>query len=254
MAGVLLFDGVDDVLKWSSLGTALANVSDGAWTLAALLKGVAITPLSSSDAVSYLLSGSGAGTVEAGVSFEAADNLVVDVSGQPASGTALVDAQTYIVVAKKAAGTVRPTYDWINGPLGSWTHAAPAGGAALADQVAATMLEIGAWQGGDPFDGYIGLVGWWEGAMSNAQTEALSSFWRTSDWWNHAFGQPKFLAELNVAGGSVIDLAGNASSLVATGTTVDAGESLDAWNFDGYGGIAIPDAASFLSHRFAGQG
>jgi hypothetical protein len=151
--------------------------------MAALVKGVGMTTGSDYDAVGYLLSSTGNGVTEAGMSFDNADNLITDIDGEtsPASGTALVDGTTYIVVAKKAAGAARPTYDWF--PFGgAWSHAAPGGGSTVADQTAATMLEIGAWEAaGDFFDGYIGLVAFWEGAMSNVQTEALSTNWRTSE-------------------------------------------------------------------------
>jgi hypothetical protein len=85
------------------------------------------------------------------------------------------------------------------------------------------------------FDGWVGVVAWWEGAMSQANKEALDNNWRTSDLWNSAHGQPTFLCECNVAGASVTDLAGNASSPSVTGTTLDAAETLDSWNFDGTG-------------------
>jgi len=235
--GVLQFNGTSDHVRWTTLAAALQNVSDGAFTCAALVRGVGMTVGADFDAIAYLLSGTGNGVVEAGLSFDAADQLVCDNgTTAPSSGTSLVDATTYIVVTKKAAGTVRVTYDWF--PFGgAWSHAAPGGGNTTPDQTAATMLEIGSWQNGsDLFDGYIGLVGFWEGDMTNLQTEALSTNWRTSDWWTHAFGQPKFLCELNVAGSSLTDLAGNASALTATGTTLDGAQTLNSWNFNGTGG------------------
>lgn len=232
--GVLQFTASgSNRLKWTSLASALADVSDGAWTTAAVVRFSAAD--SDFDGITYLLSSTGDGVVEAGISLNSTEELLVDVASQPDAGTALSGSTVYLVVAKKASGSVRPTYDWKQGSAGSWTHAAPGGGSTLPDQIDATMLEVGAWQNGDFFDGHIGLVGWWEGDMNNTQVEELGANWQTSDWWNHSFGQPAFLAEMNVAGASVVDLAGNASSLSVTGTSLDAAQTLDSWNFDGTG-------------------
>lgn len=234
--GVLLFDGVDDRLRWTTLAQALKDVSDGAWTLAALVKRQ--TPISTYDGICYLLSGTGNGTTEAGVSFRDDNTLLADIAGVNGcfTSTPLTStASPYLLVVSKGSGTVQPRVGWKLGSGGSWSHETfPV---SVPDQIDATILEIGAWETGDPFEGYIGLVAWWEGAMSDANKEALDDNWRTSDWWNSVHGQPKFLAELNVAGASVIDLAGNASDLAVTGTTLDGGETLDSWNFDGTGAV-----------------
>lgn len=240
--GVLQFDGVDDRLRWTTLAGALQNVSDGAWTVAALVKRSGLTTW---DAMSYLLSGSGAGTTEAGISFGqdvgSEEHIKVDITGEAGSSfpTALTStASPYLLVASKAAGTVAPRLAWKLGSGGLWTH--ENGASTVPDQAIATFaLDIGSWQNGDFFLGWIGVIGWWEGAMSDANKEALDNNWRTSDWWNSAHGRPLFLAELNVAGASVVDLAGNASSLTATGTTLDAAETLDSWNFNGIGAPAV---------------
>ena len=232
--GVLRFDGVNDRLKWTTLATALANVSDGAWTLAVVLKRAATL---SFDGHCYLLSGTDNGTTEAGVSFSNIDLLIADISG--VSGCVTVSSFTntaspYMFVMSKTAGNVFPRVGWKLGSGGAWTHEDFTVGT-VPDQIAATMLEIGAWQTGDPLNAWVGVVAWWEGAMSDANKELLDNNWRTSDLWTSAHGQPLFLAELNVAGASVIDLAGNATVLTATETTLDAGETLDSWNFDGTG-------------------
>ena len=234
--GCLDFDGVDDKLKWTTLAQALKDVSDGAWTLAILLKRDGTGTF---DAIAYLLSGSGVGTAEAGLSFDSTNKTLVDVAGLGANGpTALASTTSpYLIVVSKGAGSVAPRVGFKLGSGGAWTHENT--DASVPDQIDATMLEIGAWEGGDPFNGHIGVVAWWEGAMSDANKEALDNNWRTSDLWTSAHGTPVFLAELNVAGSSVVDLAGNASSLTATGTTLDAAETLDSWNFDGTGAAVL---------------
>src|SRR6202008_1241496 len=110
----------------------------------------------------------------------------------------------------KGAGSVAPRLGWKLGSGGGWTH--ENAGSSMVDQIAATILDIGVWEGtSDPANAWIGVVAWWEGAMSDVNKEALDDNWRTSDLWLSAHGQPTFLAELNVAAGRVVDLAGNAS-------------------------------------------
>ena len=231
--GVLKFDNVDDNLKWTSLASALANVSDGAWTLAVLVKFVALGDFNS---LCYLLSGAGDGTAEAGLSYNSSITaMYVDADGGKAfTSTISSTTSPYLFAVSKAAGSVTPRLGWKLGSGGSWTHEDSS--SAMVDQIAATMIQIGTWQGAnDPANAWIGLVGWWEGAMSDGNKEALDNGWRTSDWWTSAHGQPVFLTELNVDAGSVTDMAGNASSPSHTGTTLDAGETLDSWTFDGSG-------------------
>lgn len=249
--GVLQFDGVDDRLKWTTLASALLNVSDGAWTLAVLLKRGGVASATAYDGVSYLLSGTGNGTAKAGFSFHGVgsgdDNKIfVDVGSGSRTLIATFTNTTspYLIVLSKGAGTVVPRAAWKVGSGGAWTHQNL--NTTVADQIDATMIEIGAWQAEDFFTGHIGVVAWWEGAMSDADKEALDDNWRTSDWWNSAHGQPVFLAELNVAGASVVDLAGNASSLSVTGTTLDSGETLDSWNFNGKGVVTAANSVPLL--------
>ena len=53
----------------------------------------------------------------------------------------------------------------------------------------------------------------------------------------NAHGQPAFLTQLNTL--TPTDLAGNASGIdVDTDLTLDSGETLDSWNFDGTGTAA----------------
>jgi hypothetical protein len=244
-AGALQFDGSNDRVRWTTLASTLANVSDGAWTLAVLLKRGGTGGW---DAISYLLSGTGNGTAEAGVSFKGAatvNSLVIDVdAGQQTTNTYTDTTSPYLIVVSKGAGSATPTVSVKLGSGGAWAASHNFSGA-VADQIAATILDIGIYQGAsDPFVGHIGVVGWWEGAMSEANKQALGLNWRTSDWWNSAHGQPAFLAELNVACTSVVDLASNASSRDCTNApTLDAAQTLDSWNFNGTGaggGAATP--------------
>lgn len=235
--GVLLFDGVDDKLQWTTLGTNLSNTSDGAWTCAGLVK--VVTSLD--GGVSYLHSGTApTGSSRIGLGMSADDHVNVDPSSGPycvTSGTFTDTTNPYIWVASKTSGTVAPRLGWKLGSGGAWTHVDLIGGL-QANQAAATFLQIGANIGTFFFNGHIGVVAYWEGAMSDTNKETLDNNWRTSDWYTNAHGTPTFLAELNVAAGSVVDLIGNATSLTTTGTTLDSGETLNSWNFNGTGIVA----------------
>ena len=246
--GVLSFDGINDQLKWTTLAQTLRDVSDGAWTVGILVK---MADVGHFNGFTYLLSGAGAGTTEAGLSFSNSllSNTVDVGSGYSFPSNTNSTASPYIFVVSKGAGTVNPRLGWKLGVGGSWTHENNDVGGGLPDQIDSDQLQIGTWQDSDFMEGWIGLIGWWEGAMSDADKEALDNNWATSDWWNSAHGQPKFLAELNVAGASVVDIAGNASSLTATGTTLDGAETLDSWNFDGTGTPPVEKQSFYFSRR-----
>lgn len=233
--GVLQFDGVNEQLKWTSLATALANTSDGAWTLGLLGR---ISDTGHFNGWAYLLSGAGAGTARAGISYsDTTDQMTIDVGSTvefPSNFLTFTDPAMFVI--SKGAGTVTPRMAWKLGASGGWTHENASG--TLADQTAAAQLQIGTWQDTDFFEGWLGVVAFWEGAMSDANKEALDNNWRTSDWWASAHGRPTFLVELNVAAANVVDLAGNASSLAIAGTpSLDAGETLNDWFFDATGTI-----------------
>jgi len=185
--------------------------------------------------MSYLLSGAGAGTAEAGFSIDNTDHIFFDGNGEGINTqpTLTGTTETYIAVVGHPSGGIC-TYSRYVQSTGVWTHGN--GNNAIANQIAAAILRIGSFQNDDYADAWIGLVGWWEGEMSSANRETLDNNWRTSDWWTNAHGQPTFLAQLTTT--SPTDLAGNASSLTVTGATVDAGETLASWNFDGTGSAA----------------
>lgn len=247
--GVLLFDNTDDVVRFTTLAGPLASVGDGAWTVAVLAK---MNTTGDWNAVAYLLSGGGA--TQAGFSYNASvTRLYVDVGSGSTFGTFVPNAtDTFIFAVSKATGTVAPRLGVKNLTTGSaWAH--EAGSLGIANAAASSSLEIGVWQGtSDPFGGWVGLCGWWEGDMSDGQKETLSTNKQTSDWWNHSFAVPKFLSQLNVSTPS--DLAGNATGLdISNLPTLDAGETLENWNFDGTGpvvGPAInPDYSRFPRHH-----
>lgn len=235
--GVLLFDGVNDQIKFQTITAVLADVTDGAWTMAFLCK---FADFSHFNALGYLLAGAPAGVAKAGLSYNSSvTDMFVDVSSGSEFDTPTIDqtSSPYMFAVSKAAGTATPRLAYKLGSGGSWSHAD--GSANIGDQIDSTQLQIGSWEDGDFFEGHIGLVGAWEGAMSDGNKEALDDGWRTSAWWNSAHGRPLFLAELNVAASSVVDIAGNASNLTGAEPTLDSGETLNDWTFDGAGAGGI---------------
>ncbi len=233
--GVLQFDGTDDQLKWTTLASALANTSDGAVTMAVLLK---LSDLTHFSGLAYLLSGAGAGTTEFGLSFSpSVTGPLIDAGGGfsfPGGADPSINT-TYLWIVSKAAGTVNPRIG-VQAAGGAMSHFDNDVGGTMSDQAASAQIQIGTWQDTDFMEGWIGVVAFWEGAMSEADKEAIGAAWATSAMWESPHGQPTFLAELNVAGASVVDLAGNASSLAVSGSpALDAAETLGDWTFDGTG-------------------
>ena len=243
--GVLRFDGADWV-RFSTLASALNQTSNGAYTAAVLLKQAADSGL---QAYTYLCS---AGSItEAGIGRGSTGLLISDISGIGTSTSVLDVAgttETRIVAMTKEAGSAAPTYYMYTRGTTTWSTP-DAGDLSLSEQSAATILEIGTWEGGgDLANAWIGLVAWWEGAMSQANIETLDDNWRTSDWWNNAHGNPTCLIEGNVAAASLVDIAGNATGLSVTGTpTLDSGETLSSFNFDGTG---TPAAQRVMAESF----
>jgi len=231
--GVLRYAGTD-WCRFQTLATPLANTSDGVHTCAVLFKRASLGS-GSFDAMTYLLS---AGvTTQAGVSTNNNDLAVADYGSQ--SLTTLSCGSTselYILIEGKSDGPVVPRLSRYEQSTDTWTH--ENGATALGNGAVTTMMEIATWQGGsDRMDGWIGLVGWWEGNMSDVNRELLSTNWRCSDWYNNPHGTPTALIPGNVAAASMTDIIGNATNLAITGTpTLDSGETLAAFNFDGTGG------------------
>lgn len=224
-------------LRWSSLNTPLSNLPTGAWTVAMLVKRslTATADAAAFDGQCYLLTGAPPGSVQAGYSFAGApnqDKVATDLSSFGFSPSAFTNKTSpYLLVLSKAAGTSVPRLGWKLGSGGTWTDENLS--TAVANGTAADLLQIASWQDSDFGDNWYGVCAWWSGAMSDANKQSLGTNWRTSDLWNSAHGTPAFLAEFNVAAGSVVDYASNASGLTATNMTLDSGETMDSWNFDG---------------------
>jgi hypothetical protein len=215
-------------IVFATLATALQNVSDGAWTIACPIRFNALGG-GNFRALGYFKA---SGVVKAGLSINAiGPSPVVDLgSGPTASGINPSTGTDYMyVAAHTSAGTV--TFSRYTKSSNTWDHNTPA--TTLSNQIASDSLEIGAWQGADLLDGWMPAFAAWEGKMDQTNVEALSVGWKTSSLYSSAFGAPLFLTQLNTT--SPTDMMGNASGLTVTGGSVDSGQTVSDWLFDGTG-------------------
>jgi hypothetical protein len=228
------FDGVDDFGYFSTLATALQNVPTAAHTIAWLGRrnetGVetGITSLATAG-----------GTARLVIEMSPTNTLYFDCNGSTSGLTAPTDTNTVIYVATRTAGAAQTPHAYIRDLTTGVTDVdadwpgTSSDGTALAstDRVYVGCLTDTLAFGAE----WCGLLGYWDVALSGAQVAELWANKRTSDWWTNSGGQPQFLAELTSA--SPVDLTGN-SSFVSFNGTVDAGETLENWNFDGTGNNA----------------
>lgn len=255
MAGVLSFDGVNDNVKSTSLAAALAALSNAnAATILFLVKAPAAG--AAFHALGYLLSGSGAGTVQFGASIDANEDILMDLSSSRTVAGTFADSVYMFVITKPAGSPVTCRLHWKIDAAGAWTHVNFSGTQAFA--TTATMLELAAWQGGDFWATHQGIFAGWGVNMNDTQVEECDNSWQTSTLYNHSAGTPVSLIELNTT--TPVDIgSGGASSLTVTGATVDAGQTLDGWNFNGTGGgspqtIALGRASEVDTARALGVG
>src|SRR5687768_15891042 len=164
--GVLSFDGSNDNVVATSLSSALAGVSNGPYTMAILLRRGAVATW---DGLSYLTNLTNNSI--AGLSFTSSNELKTDIpgySGTTSTGGGFTDiSNPKLIVVKKAAGSTFPRVMRKIGSGGSPAYF-DMGNLVTPGSTDANRLEIGTWLNGDPFGGHIGLVGWWEGDMSDA--------------------------------------------------------------------------------------
>lgn len=237
--GILQFNGSTDYLKWDTLATELRNLPTAAWTL---LFGVRHANMANWQGYGYLLSGTGAGTSEVGLSKSTSGTADLTCDREPTHGSTFSWAsldpavnQDTLYVASKAAGSSTANASKKVGSGGSWSHGAatsPAGDASAADQ-----LQLGSWQlsSVDMMNGYLAVAAMWDVELSQAQRIACGANWKTSDIWNAHPKPPLLLMELNTAKGNLVNI-GTApiSGPSSSGVTVST-QTFGKWNFDGHG-------------------
>lgn len=247
----LLFDGTNDRVKWLSPSAGLASVPTGAYTILWLAKRGGTGTF---DALGYLLSGSGDGTVEVGASLDSTfSNLLIDNGSGAKANTFFTNTSTpYLFVLSKASGVSLPRLGWKLGSAGAWNHEDLTNTDGNNDT--ANALELGAWQNGDFFTGFLGVFAAWTGAMTDPQKETLGTNWRTSDSYTFSGAgiTLRSLIELNQVPASLQDLA---SGVLQSGLVAESGsnypalaaETMDSWLFDGTGTGGAPTTAQTMA-------
>lgn len=234
---VLRFDGDNDYIA----GTAPGGL-DGDFTIAVMLS--RNSNANTDSMVSTRSSGQ-----PAGLSFfqgslvtlfnDNAGNQTSPVSDVPGP-LSTYDLQTYIAVVTHGAGET-PRFHQKNLTVVStaWAHGDGVTAQTANPDPATLEVDIGAFNyGGSFFDhlnGDIGLVAWWDDIeMSDAQVEALSANFKTSDWHNHAVGPPTSLTELTTA--TPADLE-ELVTWTNNGAVLTGDLQFPLWEFDGTGAI-----------------
>lgn len=256
--GVLDFDGTDDGISFLSIDTSVADIPGDGWTFAALIKRDSLSglfmPVLTLDDLSNIYTS---------IAFNTSNVIYSDNHGATSAATshgAVTDTTNpLLIVMTKNSGTALPRLGFQAGSGGTMVFSNY--DTTISNDSADSFIEIGhspIW--GEYFNGHIGLVAIWANIMSDANMTALGDNWRTSDWYNSAHGTPVFLSELNVAAGSVVDLTGLSGGLSVAGSpTLDSGETLGSWNFDGIGsGVASapavnPTYETFPKYLLAGR-
>lgn len=255
----LSFDGVDDIARFDSLATALANTSGAAHTLFIVAR-----PHTAASAASYdgLLS-LGDATTGIKSALERASNTGViywdssqSTPDVTSSHTITTNVSDYwiLVVARisDTAATTSTRFHWRNlSQLGNWTHSDATSSVAAAFSSSATALRIACYSNAADLSPWVyAACGAFNYALSDAQVEAAfganGAALATSDIWTASGGAPVALIECNVAAASLVDLAGNATSIAVGGApTLNTGEAPANYTFDGTGVVLqqiLPDA------------
>lgn len=234
--GLIKFNGTTDYLKWATLATALQNAPTAAWTMLFGIKHRVLT--SQYQAYGYLLSGTGNGAVQMGLSVNPTNDPISDLSTSPFQFTSLdpVAGENTLYVVSKATGTATANASKKVGPTGSWVT--QAANATKGNASAAAQLQLGTWQidPTDMLDGWEAVVAIWNVALTQTQREACGANWKTSDIYAAHPTKPLLLLEMNVPKTDLINIGTAAiSAPTSVGTTLDTAETFADWNFDGYG-------------------
>ena len=179
-----------------------------------------LTPQTATDSVAL------AGISKHGTTYVLISDLV---AGQVVSNLACPLGANQIAVVRKAAGLSNVIYSRVT-KGSAWSHHNT--GTTIANQAAANEMLVASWKSTDILDGWLALIGIWDKELTQAGVEALDNNWATSDWQNHAEGQPVCLIQGNVPGSALVDLAGQATNRTHNGTTMDF-EPVGTWVFDG---------------------
>lgn len=243
----LHFDGAGtNIGEMTPISTALSGASNGAWTVATLMTMEEYTGWRLAAGVTN--SARNNRYLNVGNNSDAGGGaLAVDITGGSCHSTTMIQVNSstiwYLMVATRPAGTSQTVrFHWkdITTP-GTLTHenasVANSTSNAAGPGTSGIMQIGGVTNGGEWWQGSVGLVGVWTVNMSDADVAALLTNLKTSDWYNHSAGTPVFLSETKSA--TPTDLISSASISVATPSLT--GPEPTGWTFDGVGGGAPID-------------
>lgn len=244
----LAFNGTSDFVRFTAISSALANLPNGAATMAALCRipgpqgagaSADICGLTNSAHSNWYhtLSVSGAnarGVDDDGQVIIQSTNTTLGFNAQSSSG-----ANNYVIYAVTWTGGSTTERFHLSSNMGSaesWTHDVTTGnnGALRAGPGTTGHFQIGySWSWGF-FGGDVALVGVWAGvALSDVQCQDLWVNKKTSDWYTHAAGTPTTLIECNTT--TPVDIGSAPSTFSALTTPALTAPDPTGWTFDGTG-------------------
>jgi hypothetical protein len=215
MPDSLLFDGIDDRITFT-MGSLLFT---GAWTFGYVLKKTS-TGESNYGLDVYGTNRRAIGTDNNGRAF------VSGIYMQGAGGDPILLSSDGwgIMVCRKAAGTVVPTFSLYKFDSNVWAHSTSTAAATFANSSALANIYVGNIQEGTiPFEGNILIAGFWDSQLSQASIETLKN--GTQTWIDLA---PQELLRLNTTS-SITATVGTSTESARTGTTLDAGDAPAGW-------------------------
>jgi hypothetical protein len=232
----LSFNGTNQYVEFSTLGTAIQNLPTGPQTLLALERPSALTGAFHS-VLGVCDSGRTAMLAHWGHSNLNGSSQRCDVSRAVADGVVYTDIVNWGMHFETldTADTHDVQFHSRN-HTGNGAFAQSSATSSPAYGVATTsggFVQVGRWLTSDYFVGDIALVALWDRKLSNAQRDELYASDRTSDIYNVAGGPPIFLVEMNVAESSLVNIGTAAATRVAPGNapTLTGGDP-DRWTFD----------------------
>jgi hypothetical protein len=243
----LAFDGTDDYVRFTPISAELANLPNGAATIAMLIRW-------GDDAYGCELRNSAETNWYHGMNRSSANRLNDD-DGLVGTGstattlttqTASADNYQISVVDWPSGGAALERFHWSAtiGSAESWTHSDSTGnnGGNRAGPGTTGRLYLGADRSSATANnllGEIALIGVWAGVrFSDANVEALWVNKKTSDWYNHSAGTPTCLIEFTSTAPE--DIGAFPSTLDTVNGAVATGANPTGWTFDGQGAVQGP--------------
>lgn len=239
---VLTFDGTDDEALFTPISSALANLPNGAGTIAVVARlGTAVSDyiVQLRGASSGYYHGMSLGTAGATGDLDDDDGQTFNtVNSNLATHSQSADNYRILVGDWPAGGAALQRGHWsaLFSAAESWTHQDTTGvnGGNRAGPGTSGRLSIGSEIGSSFWAGDLGLFAVWAGTrFADADVEALWDNKQTSDWWTHPAGPPTTLVECTST--TLQDIGASPSTFSSlTGATATA-PNPTGWTFDGRG-------------------